>query len=472
MAALSKLSTDSKLVKSSLREWAGNAGHAMDSLCRRAYWRRLWVFQELRFARDIHLICGHKLATWQQFKTMMQVSEMKLGIPRLDDNAELALESPAMRMMKLNDKDISTHLWHLVKATSHLRCADFKDKVYALLGVATSGCGTIEPDYSVTTPMLLNSLLKELYVQSPPHTWHDAAAAAGKIEEVLGVQPGTIYVLQGQRGHIDVPSEADIRACRLGPQDSRVTLWCAAFYGHEIVKKLFLDDWKCEYFANDRGFDGARTTRSDTLAARKLFRSCMMDLHDLCPSAHHALSTPGGRCAFIKEDLDRMISCGWIYASRVPYLRWFVRMLETDRHSRDKSSWRFENVQTLQLLFAAGGYLATEHNPLLEHLALMVPKVSTCDLLDADLFHELNTQRIKKKITMTLPCNFQPNEGNRLVEETNLPLLSVASYLGHATRLETLLDIGRFMSTFSIILAGLHFIMLYLTAGTIVYACS
>lgn len=164
MTALSKLSSESKRVKSSLREWAGNAGHAMDSLCRRAYWRRLWVVQELRLARDIHLICGHKLATWQQFETMMQVSEMKLGIPRFDDNAELALKSPAIRMMKLNDKDISTHMWHLIKVTSHLRCADVRDKVYALLGVATHGCGAIEPDYSEPISTLLNNLLREAYM--------------------------------------------------------------------------------------------------------------------------------------------------------------------------------------------------------------------------------------------------------------------------------------------------------------------
>lgn len=80
MAVLSKLSGDIPCARWSLRKWAGNTGHAMESLCWRAYWRRLWVYQELRLARDIRLMCGHKLATWQQFESMMQFSEIRLGV--------------------------------------------------------------------------------------------------------------------------------------------------------------------------------------------------------------------------------------------------------------------------------------------------------------------------------------------------------------------------------------------------------
>lgn len=139
-------------------------------------------------------------------------------------------------MRKLNEISISTHLWHLVKATSHLRCTDVRDKVYAVLGVTTHGFGAIGSDYSVPIPTLLNSLLTEVYNLSPPQTLRHAAAAAYDIEEVLGVQKGTIFILQGQRGHFDAPIKANIRACKLGPQESRLTLWWAAFYGHAVVQ--------------------------------------------------------------------------------------------------------------------------------------------------------------------------------------------------------------------------------------------
>jgi hypothetical protein len=45
MSALSRLRSGKDFVKQASHIWAGDAGHAMSGICRRPYWRRLWVFQ-------------------------------------------------------------------------------------------------------------------------------------------------------------------------------------------------------------------------------------------------------------------------------------------------------------------------------------------------------------------------------------------------------------------------------------------
>jgi hypothetical protein len=223
MTALAKIPTFEGFAKQASHLWASDAGHAMDGICRRHYWRRLWVFQELRLAQHIRLMCGGKTVPWNQFESLLQYACARLGTSRRDDSTEAVLNSPAMRMMKLNLKSVDTALWSLVQGTQHLRCFDTRDKIYALLGVATAGHEEIKPDYTMGVPTLLNRLLGQLWAISPPTNLKKAREWCTKIEDVFGVERGTIFILKGQQGRYNAPSDADLRNCRLGHglEDSR-----------------------------------------------------------------------------------------------------------------------------------------------------------------------------------------------------------------------------------------------------------
>jgi ankyrin repeat protein len=251
MTALSRLPHGKGFAKQASQLWAGNAGHAMDGICSRNYWRRLWVFQEIWLAQNIRLMCGSKTAPWSHFHALMEYAHARSGTSQLDDNTEAVAKSPAMRMMNLNIESVDTVLWSLVQGTRHLRCFDARDKIYALLGVATKGHESIEPDYSMPVPSLLNRLLHEIWSESPPETFEEAAEWCAKIENVFGLKSGTIFSMQGQRGRYSAPSNAEMRSCRLGPKSSDFTLWWTAFYGHSSVQTLLRNSWTISCFDGD-----------------------------------------------------------------------------------------------------------------------------------------------------------------------------------------------------------------------------
>jgi hypothetical protein len=248
MMALARLPDGEGFVKQASHLWAGDAGHAMDGICRRPYWRRLWVFQELWLARKIRLMCGGKTVPWSHFHALMKHAHAISGISQLGDNTEAVANSPAMRMMNLSLKFVNTMLWSLLQRTTHLRCFDARDKLYALLGVATKGHESIEPDYTIEMPTLLNKLLSEIWTVVPPSSFEQARDGCTKIEDVFGVERGTILIMKGQRGRYSAPSDVEMRNCRLGPKFYPFTLWWTAFYGHSSVQALLQRYWTISFF--------------------------------------------------------------------------------------------------------------------------------------------------------------------------------------------------------------------------------
>jgi len=248
MTALVRLSCSKDFAKQASGIWAGDAGHAMGAICTRPYWRRLWIFQEIRLAQKIRLMCGSKIAPWKNFHDLMEHAHTKSGISQLDDNTEVIANSPAMRMRDLNLESVNTVLWSLIQETRHLRCFDIRDKIYALLGVATKGHGSIEPDYSVPIPTLLNKLLHEIWEEKPPTDIEDAAKMCDKIADVFGVARRTVFIMDGQRGRYNAPSDIETCSRFLGPECRGITLWWTAFYGHRSVQRILRTSWTISYF--------------------------------------------------------------------------------------------------------------------------------------------------------------------------------------------------------------------------------
>jgi hypothetical protein len=278
MKAISGLSYDCNFAKQCSSILLSDTGHSMDALCRRPYWRRLWVFQELRLAQNIRLMCGRRTVYWSCFDAFMQFADTASQIPHLEDSTEVLRNSPAMRMARLNVKSVDTSLWNLVLETKHLRCADIRDKVYALIGVTTKGHAELVADYSMPVPTFLNSLLREIWRVSPPKTLDEAAGWCYRVERVMGVKKNTVFSMQAQRGTFDAPSNATMRAHRLGPKSDKIkiTLWWTSFYGHSGVQDLLRESWDHSYFR--RGANAPRSSRQTTTAALSLFQDLLRDM--------------------------------------------------------------------------------------------------------------------------------------------------------------------------------------------------
>lgn len=172
---------------------------AICSLCERPYWKRLWVFQELRHAKDISLLCGEHSLSWDDFRNVWRVI---VDIATTSEDASERLrQSLATRMMTLRTKPMDFSLWNLLKETRNLECADRRDRVYALLSVATEGHEGIEADYGAYTNWL--DLLKG--TESIPDTvrrkrtqhfvergdWRDFLATSALAHRVLSARYAT-----------------------------------------------------------------------------------------------------------------------------------------------------------------------------------------------------------------------------------------------------------------------------------------
>jgi ankyrin repeat protein len=378
--------------------WASHGGPGIRDLCQRPYWKRLWVYQELKLARQIQLMCGTRTVAWDHFTLFLSLAETDLSakIPRLSGSVQDSVDSPAMKMVKLNSKSVRTHLWSLIQATQHLRCADTRDKAYALLGACTEGHENIEPDYALPISTLINQILAAIYKLYPPKSLPEALERCDEIEDVLAVPRGTAFIIRGQRGSYEVPSEADIRACRLGliirgqrgsyefpseddirasglgSRETRLSLWWTAFYGHVAVQRLLLETWSADYFASDcSSFDEKRLTWNATAVARHFFQTCVVGTLSLDP------------------DLSRLYT---LFDSRYNAVDGTLQQSRFDQYGKESFPLDkcFEDLvhskaavrtQSFKILLAPGGFLASQNDGVVDLLRAYAVHYDHCGLL-------------------------------------------------------------------------------------------
>jgi hypothetical protein len=211
-------------------EWTVDVSKAIVNLCQRPFWKRLWVFQELRHAEDIRLMCGQEIITWSDFRNLWSVVVELRGFQ--DDISELLNNSLATRMMTLRTKPMDFSLWGLLKETRSLECADEHDRVYALLSVATEGDEDIEADYHASLSSLGHSILRNKYALRRPKALDDVMTDCDFLRDVLRLSWTEMY------GYGD--SYGDVWAHKVGSPGSSFAGW-AEHHRHLAVTKLLLD---------------------------------------------------------------------------------------------------------------------------------------------------------------------------------------------------------------------------------------
>ncbi|KAF2683847.1 HET-domain-containing protein [Lentithecium fluviatile CBS 122367] len=137
--------------KSNFRKiWNVQQAQSILALCERSYWQRMWIIQEVMLAKEVVIGCGSMILSWQ--KLVQLIKNLQMIVDRGRDIhtpcAHAILTSPATTIVKAkSERDRSPRpLGMLLRTFGEHESTDFRDKVYALLGLAKNG-SSVEINY-------------------------------------------------------------------------------------------------------------------------------------------------------------------------------------------------------------------------------------------------------------------------------------------------------------------------------------
>lgn len=206
---------------------------AIGKLCERPYWKRLWVFQELRHAKSIELVCGRRRISWKHFRSIWRVVA-ELGMSN-EDTAEMLKNSLATRIVTLRTKPMNFSLWNLLKETKDLECADQHGRVYALLSVADEGHEDIEADYNASIPCLGHRILRNRHKNKPPASLEGVIADCEFLADVLKVSKTDMFDCSDSHTGTWVDG--------VGSEDRTSWAEWAEYHRHPAVARLLENGW-------------------------------------------------------------------------------------------------------------------------------------------------------------------------------------------------------------------------------------
>ncbi|KAK0260916.1 hypothetical protein LTS09_004692 [Friedmanniomyces endolithicus] len=246
MQAIVDFATHQRHPKSRAKFWNSRAGLAVARLCQRAYWTRLWIFQELMLAKSVTILCGGSCVDWIDFCNVMAAENRipDTSSPRNRDY-QAVLRSPAMSMVEQSLQPLDHRLWELMVANQDLRCTELKDRVFGLLGVAKMGAVSFtSPEYRASLCRLLNAVLRLHHMESSPGSVEVVANDCNQLAELFGLEYARIFDLEDEHGVLVAPASIkEVGECPLGSSSERgITMWWAVFYGHVEVERLLLQN--------------------------------------------------------------------------------------------------------------------------------------------------------------------------------------------------------------------------------------
>jgi hypothetical protein len=131
------------------------------SLFERSWWKRLWVVQEVVLTKEVTVMCGHKTLLWDSIfywgaicVLLQEPKTWKTWRPLdLDEFRMLfALDNELARLLtyrrNYQARDTDTDLLTLLESYRLKQSTDPRDKLYALLGLASDASDFMAPDYA------------------------------------------------------------------------------------------------------------------------------------------------------------------------------------------------------------------------------------------------------------------------------------------------------------------------------------
>jgi hypothetical protein len=209
---------------------------ALHGLCERPYWRRLWVYQELKSTWGPSLMCGETIVALRGFQEFL----LETLALRSADKIDILRTSPAAKILRLIEDPAKISLLESIQETSHLLCTDPRDKAYAILNLVHTGKRGIEADYTITVPVLLNRILRNMHEMSPPKSLRQVVEQCLELERLFKEPTNSIFdteALSELSRHIDPLAKLASRAAptemKLPPPKSlrQVAEQCKRLFG-------------------------------------------------------------------------------------------------------------------------------------------------------------------------------------------------------------------------------------------------
>lgn len=126
---------------------------ALEKVFWRPWFERLWVAQEVLLSPETVVVCGRHETMWQSLMLAGSCLTRKPTKTSLSDG----FVSRFFQIEMVFDTSFNTPLLELVDHTRGLKCVDGRDKIYALLSIASDGA-KIKPDYSLSTIQVYREL--------------------------------------------------------------------------------------------------------------------------------------------------------------------------------------------------------------------------------------------------------------------------------------------------------------------------
>jgi ankyrin repeat protein len=232
-----------------------SSGLYIAALCYRPYWRRLWILQETFLAKQLLLMCGARISPWQPFRDLLLEAreydrDAMLTLPkhsRLAGGLELTFipKSPAMFVVDLTWKQDNKQILHdLLFETTSLKCADPRDKVYALLGIAAQSHSDIRPDYDVMMPDLLNAVLRNYHQHLPPKDLNNVISHCHALERIFELEQSAMLSMTGRRTDMHTSNTIIGPELHFGLPNSPITWWWISFYRHVLIEDTFWSEFE------------------------------------------------------------------------------------------------------------------------------------------------------------------------------------------------------------------------------------
>lgn len=118
-----------------------------------AWFTRLWVFQEVAFAKDIMILCGERaMPRWRLAQSVLYLHRkgvlLDYGLEKATVGVKAVAEMEKIRQ-KAKESDMPRDLISILLATSAAKCTDPRDKIYAVLGLVDDGYERLETQIEV-----------------------------------------------------------------------------------------------------------------------------------------------------------------------------------------------------------------------------------------------------------------------------------------------------------------------------------
>ncbi|KAJ4250950.1 hypothetical protein NW762_011600 [Fusarium torreyae] len=134
---------------------------AIADLLARAWFKRLWVVQEIILAnKDAIVLTGNKSLGWTRFICAIALIYTNEALPVVTAPDNLSFLSNVRAICMFRSLKVFQGLLYLLQTTCQSQCSDNRDRVYALLGLLPQSLmGKIVPDYEKSVGYAYQSLI-------------------------------------------------------------------------------------------------------------------------------------------------------------------------------------------------------------------------------------------------------------------------------------------------------------------------